>query len=79
MEAAGYVERTVDTGDARQRAVTLTARGRDLLDAVEVIYGRLERQWAERIGAANVERLRRDLMKVLVTEDGTLPPVRPTW
>ena len=30
------------------------------------------------IGAGNVERLRRDLTRVLA-DDGALPPVRPTW
>lgn len=79
MEAAGYVRRAIDDGDARQRPVHLTARGAELLATVEEIYGELESVWEDVIGAKAVARLRRDLVKVLsTTHDGTLPPVRPT-
>jgi len=80
MEDAGYVARTVDGPDARRRLVSLTARGRKLLDAVEQIYADLEAGWADVVGAGAVERLRRDLVRILVRDhDGRLPPVRPTW
>lgn len=80
MVAAGYVERTGGAADARQRAVALTVRGRALLATVEDLYVELERSWAAVIGAARVERLRRDLMRVLAERHGgELPPVRPTW
>lgn len=80
MVAAGYVERTDDVADARQRAVALTRRGRSLLATVEEVYVELERGWAAVIGAARVERLRGDLMRVLThRHGGELPPVRPTW
>jgi DNA-binding MarR family transcriptional regulator len=78
MERSGYVERQVDAGDARQRPVTLTPRGHELLTSVESIYDDLEREWADAIGQRNLDRLRRDLVKVLATPDGSLPPVRPT-
>jgi len=47
-------------------------------DPGEAIYDELEQGWADVIGANGVERVRRDLTKVLAV-DGALPPVRPTW
>ena len=78
MEAAGYVRRATADRDGRQRPVHLTRRGAELLATVEEIYGELESAWAEAIGVKAVDRLRRDLVKVLSTDDGRLPPVRPT-
>lgn len=80
MVLAGYVERSDGMADARQRAVALTGRGRALLATVEDVYVELERGWAAVIGASRVERLRRDLLRVLgERHGGELPPVRPTW
>jgi DNA-binding MarR family transcriptional regulator len=79
MEDSGYVERKAGAVDGRQRLVHLTPRGRRLLAAVEQIYDDLETRWAEMIGSSNVERMRRDLTRVLARDDGELPPVRPTW
>jgi DNA-binding MarR family transcriptional regulator len=78
MVTAGYVRRKAGEADSRQRPIYLTDRGRRLLAAVEEIYAVLEARWAAVIGAGNVERLRRDLTRVL-SGDGALPPVRPTW
>jgi DNA-binding MarR family transcriptional regulator len=78
MIEAGYVAPGAGTGDGRQRPVGLTARGRQLLVAVERIYDGLEGAWADVIGGAGVQRLRRDLTRVLrAMHDGELPPVRP--
>jgi DNA-binding MarR family transcriptional regulator len=79
MEAAGYVRRTTPASDARQRTVELTDLGTTLLDAVEDIYRQLEGEWAETIGAAQLEHLRALLVTVVTRDDGVLPPVRPTW
>jgi DNA-binding MarR family transcriptional regulator len=80
MVAAGYVQRGVDAQDGRQRPVRLTSRGRELLGSVEQIYTELEREWATVIGAAQVQRMRRDLVRVLSdARSGELPPVRPIW
>ena len=80
MEQAGYLRRRPSADDARQKVLELNRRGRDLLAAVEGIYAELEAEWAEVVGAAAVERLRRDLTRVLVAgHDGELPPVRPLW
>ena len=80
MEAAGYVRRSVSTTDGRRREVGLSARGRRLLAAVEVIYADLEATWASVIGERGVARLRSDLTRVVADRhQGTLPAVRPTW
>jgi DNA-binding MarR family transcriptional regulator len=79
MADAGYVRRLRGGADARTRPIELTARGRDLLTAVEAIYADLEEEWAAVIGRDGVEQLRRDLVAVLAGPDGELPPVRPSW
>jgi DNA-binding MarR family transcriptional regulator len=80
MEEAGYVSRAVGADDGRQRLVGLTRRGEQLLAAVEAIYAELESDWAGAIGEPGVERIRRDLVRVLTrAHGGELPPVRPTW
>jgi DNA-binding MarR family transcriptional regulator len=78
MVAAGYVQRGTDARDGRQRPVHLTPRGQELLRSVEQIYAELEQEWADVIGAAHVQRMRRDLVRVLA-RSGELPPVRPIW
>ncbi len=80
MVGGGYLQRGTDSRDGRQRPVSLTGRGEELLTAVEEVYAELEAGWAKLIGVAHVDRMRRDLMQVLSDPgDGQLPPVRPTW
>jgi DNA-binding MarR family transcriptional regulator len=79
MVAGGYLTRGADPRDGRQRPVYLTARGRELLRSVERIYTELEAEWAGVIGAPQIQRMRRDLVRVLAGASGELPPVRPTW
>ena len=80
MASGGYIQRGTDPADGRQRPVTLTGRGEDLLSAVEQVYAELEDDWAKLIGAARLDRMRRDLMRVLSDPgSGQLPPVRPPW
>ncbi len=80
MEASGYIERGADPLDGRQRPVSLTSRGQELLRSVEQIYAALEAECAQVIGASHVQRMRRDLLRLLTDgNDGKLPPVRPTW
>jgi DNA-binding MarR family transcriptional regulator len=79
MDDAGYVRRRTTATDARAKHIELAPRGVELLSAVETIYGDLESEWAATIGAAAVDRLRRDLSNVLlVAHEGRLPEVRPT-
>jgi DNA-binding MarR family transcriptional regulator len=80
MVAAGFLVQAAGESDGRQRPLRLTKRGRKLLTAVESIYSELENGWSERIGVNEVERVRRALTRVITrTDDGQLPPVRPTW
>jgi DNA-binding MarR family transcriptional regulator len=80
MENAGYVTRTADDDDSRQRLVALTRRGIALLDVVEEIYAAMEKEWAKVIGRAELEGMRANLVAVLThTNEGQLPQVRPTW
>jgi DNA-binding MarR family transcriptional regulator len=80
MTDAGYVIPAAGAEDARQRPLSLTARGRRLLATVEEIYAALEAEWAGVIGVTAVQRIRRDLTRVITTShEGELPPVRPTW
>jgi DNA-binding MarR family transcriptional regulator len=80
MATGGYIARGADAQDGRQRPISLTGRGEDLLSAVEQIYAELEDHWAKVIGAPHVSRMRGDLMRVLSDPtDGQLPPVRPPW
>jgi DNA-binding MarR family transcriptional regulator len=80
MEEDGYLTRTVDGADGRQKPLVLTNRGRELVAAVEQIYGELEGRWAKVIGADEVERIRKALTAAL-TDGGRreLPAIRPTW
>ncbi len=78
MAHAGYVRRSAGAGDARRRPIELSERGVELLATVESIYAELEDGWAAVIGRDHVERLRADLVAVLASPDGTLPPVRPS-
>ena len=80
MVSSGYIQRGTDRQDGRQRPVTLTGRGEELLSAVEQIYAELEEGWAKLIGPSHLDRMRRDLMHILSDPgNGQLPPVRPTW
>jgi DNA-binding MarR family transcriptional regulator len=80
MVSGGYIQRGTDAQDGRHRPVTLTSRGEELLSAVEQIYGELEAGWATLIGTAHLDRMRRDLVRVLADPaNGQLPPIRPSW
>ena len=79
MEAAGLIERSTDGSDSRRKLVVLSERGRDLLATVEQIYGELEREWEDVLGAAAVEQMRTNVTKALLhTFGGTLPAIGPT-
>ncbi len=76
----GYVEREPNTDDARSVLLVLSARGRELLRRAEEIQRRLEAEWAEAIGAPELDALRRGLEQVVrERHGGELPPLRPIW
>lgn len=79
MEDAGYLLRSPDAHDGRALNVELADRGERLLVAVEKIYDELEAEWAAVIGTTGIERIRRDLSKVIrARHEGGLPTIRPT-
>jgi DNA-binding MarR family transcriptional regulator len=78
LEAAGLVERRTDDADTRRKVVALSARGRDLLAAVEEIYVELEREWADVLGAPAVEETRARVTRALLhVYGGRLPAIGP--
>ncbi|SDF38647.1 MarR family winged helix-turn-helix transcriptional regulator [Pseudonocardia oroxyli] len=58
LEAAGYVERSADPGDARRVVVRPTAHGRDLLARSAAIFDALRAEWANRLGEDTSARSR---------------------
>lgn len=57
LEQRGYVSGEVDPRDSRRRRFTATDKGYALLRTGEQVFDELRAQWAERIGATELERL----------------------
>ncbi|HEX4214067.1 MAG TPA: MarR family winged helix-turn-helix transcriptional regulator [Candidatus Dormibacteraeota bacterium] len=64
LQRLGYVERFLDSGDARRRVVRLTDRGVDSLVRSARILERLHAGWAERLGRDRLRALEEDLRRV---------------
>ncbi|MDQ1395486.1 MAG: hypothetical protein QOG64_745 [Acidimicrobiaceae bacterium] len=80
LEDRGYVARRAHEEDGRARSVSLTARGRALLDAAASIQQELEAEWAATVGDRQLAVMRRSLEQVLASRYGDrLPPLRPLW
>lgn len=80
MQDDGLLEEGPAPSDGRTRPLQVSRTGRKLLSTVERIYAELEGEWARELGAAELERVRRNVTRVLrARHDGALPPVRPTW
>ena len=65
LEAGGYVERAPDPTDGRAKIVRLTERGWAIHEEAGEIVGRLEAEWAARLGGQKLRQLRR-LLKDLI-------------
>jgi DNA-binding MarR family transcriptional regulator len=79
MVDAGYVSAAAHPTDSRAKLVAITPRGHALLTDAEEIYRDLEGEWAALVGRSGIESIRADLTTILrATNDGQLPPVRPT-
>ena len=70
LEAGGYVERVPDATDRRAQLVRFTPRGWQCGEVALEAMLELERQWAARIGEADVAELRRVLRQVVATRPG---------
>ena len=57
LEERGYVSGEADPRDSRRRLFTVTDEGHALLRTGEQVFDDLRTQWAERIGAKELERL----------------------
>ncbi len=79
MVAAGLVATRPHEHDGRQRQLTLTSTGHELLRDVEQIYVRLEQRWSDALGVDTIEPLQQQLTEALRTlHGGVLPALRPT-
>jgi DNA-binding MarR family transcriptional regulator len=58
LERAGYVERMQDPGDARARLVSLTVKGRELVELSLPVVRGIEASWAEHLGPTRTRELR---------------------
>jgi len=65
MERSGYVERLVDERDQRAQLVRFTERGRDASQSALRAVLRVERGWVERVGARDIDTLRRILLALV--------------
>ncbi|MQA00376.1 MAG: MarR family transcriptional regulator [Dehalococcoidia bacterium] len=65
LERAGYVERRPDPTDRRARLVFLTERGRGVPSVAVAAGRRVEAEWADVLGAAELEHLRSSLRTLL--------------
>ena len=79
LERAGYVERRPDPADARARIVTITDKGRELVDLSIPVVAQVEAEWTAHLGAERTEQLRsilRDLREI--TDPFTTAPESPS-
>lgn len=74
LEQEGYVTRSSDTGDARRKLLSVTARGREVMTTGEAIFQDLHRQMEEAIGRDALADMERHLTR-LVGKD-VVPPWR---
>ena len=61
LERQGYVERAVDTADARRKVVRPTGRGEDFLQQSVFVFEEIRADWASRVGGERLEALTADL------------------
>lgn len=71
LQDHGYLTREPDPDDERARLIRLTARGRELEDAVQAASARLHLSWRERVGAERFDILWSALQDIV---GGSDPP-----
>lgn len=69
LEHHGYLTREPDPDDERARLIRLTARGRELEDAVQAASARVHLQWRDRVGAERFDVLWSALQDIVGRDD----------
>lgn len=64
LEALGYLERRSDPEDLRSKRVHLTERGEATKEVIRAAVREVEREWAQELGAEDVEQLRALLVRL---------------
>jgi DNA-binding MarR family transcriptional regulator len=57
LQERGYVTRDTDPRDGRRKRLQVTARGFDVMRQGEAVFDELRDQWAQQIGAAELDRI----------------------
>lgn len=69
LQSHGYLTREPDPDDERARLIRLTARGRELEDAVQVAAARLHLSWRDRVGAERFDVMWSALQDIVSSTD----------
>lgn len=64
LERAGYVARSTDPADGRARLVTITDKGRELVDLSIPVVAEVEAAWQRHLGPDDTAHLRRTLTEL---------------
>lgn len=67
LEVLGYIERLPDPSDGRARIIKLSKRGWDCVAKWDSMLDEIVDEYADSIGASRVDRLTRDLSKLVST------------
>ena len=73
LERSGYVRRVPDATDARARLVTLTDKGRELVEISVPVVRDVEAAWASHLGPTRTRQLRESLLRLREITDSYLP------
>jgi DNA-binding MarR family transcriptional regulator len=69
LERAGYVRRVPDPTDARARLVTVTAKGRELVEISLPVVRGIEAAWEAHLGPTRTQQLRETLAELRTITD----------
>lgn len=67
LEARGYVAKQPDPDDGRAQRIVLSERGRAMLEAAREVIQEIEDEWAAALGAGELTRIRKALLKAADT------------
>jgi DNA-binding MarR family transcriptional regulator len=74
LEGSGYVRRVPDPTDARARLVTMTDKGRELVEISLPVVRDVEAAWASHLGPTRTRQLRESLLRLRQITD-PYPPL----